>query len=473
MTDAQRPRQPIPLATRITPALADAPLRNLALYAVMGFAIVAASLVDLPRLKHFGQMSGLGVLTVVDCVMGLIALLFVRAFPRRLLMPVGLYAAFMCWCAISALWAPPRTQGLQNAAVFLSLLVLLAVSAVAAVEDRVMTERAIGAAILLADLIGLGVVAASLVLRGLPTNIDVIPWFVHPRAMALFGLVPLSWHLAQWARGGGRAGAIAFLWAGAIFVSLSRTATAIALLLFVFSAIIRSRRIRMSWRSQTVLIAAVPAMFMLILAWAPFRNRLFSRIDYGFDSGTVGLKDNGRTFMWRGVAESALKAPFLGHGLGSSESAVSDAYYWVGHPHNDYLRVWHDLGLVGLALLVAAFATWFRILATGLRRVVLQTERDPTLQLAALGALLALLFGMMTDNSLVYGFVMSPTAVVLGAGLGARIQSSQKRVRRRLTKEADRPRIPDSVAPHKPSSTGAYGAASKANSRRRKWRRFE
>jgi O-antigen ligase len=423
-------RKPIPVASRPLVSAADTPLVSLALYSVLALAIVVGALIDLPRALPAGRMSGLGLVTVIEVLIGLLVLLVTREFPRRLLLLLAPYAAFMAWAALSTAWAPPKTQGLQNAAVYLSLLVLITVAAVSAARDRDATERLIGLAILAADAIGLGLVAASLSLRGWPANIDAVPWFVHPRGLALFGLVPLSWHLARWTLGNQRSALGACLWMAAIFVSLSRTATAAAALLILCAVVARARTPRGASRSNLLLFALVPVVIVGALTVAPFRTRLFGIDRHGVSSGDLQLRDNGRRAMWAGVARSAGEAPLIGKGLGTSESAVSDTYYWVGHPHNDFLRIWHDLGMVGLLLLVTSLAIWWRALWRDFRRISQHASQSPVLQLAALGALVALMLGMLTDNSLVYSFVMGPTAVLVGAGLGGRRRHLRQRKRR-------------------------------------------
>ena len=433
-----------------TGSFSVAPGRRRALYAVMVLAILVASLIDIPRAQRAGPMTWLGLITIVESALGAAALLAAAYLPRRVRVRVAVYGAFVAWTALSVSWAPPLTQGLQNAAVYLMFGILLTVAAVAAAEDRAAVERVIGRSMIGADVVGLGLVAASLALRGWPTDIDHRPWLVHPRALALFGLVPLSWHLARWTLGRERSALGASLWVAAIFVSLSRTATAIALLLVVLAVLARKRTVKLTVPSRLLLFALVPVAIAGVLTITPFRNRLFVRTDRSVSINDLQLRDNGRAIMWRAVAKSALESPILGKGLGTSESTVSDTYYWVGHPHNDYLRVWHDLGLVGLALLVTAFAIWWRILWTEWRRLARHTISEPTLQLAALGALAALALGMLTDNPLVYGFVMAPSAVVIGAGLGARSTFLRRRRRRRHIDGTQAHDLRDDVASEEP-----------------------
>ena len=422
-----RSREPIPMAAREPQGVASLPIAELALYAVMAISVVLASLIDIPRAWRAGSMTWLGMITVIECVVGTCALLLARTLPRRIATLNAPFVVLMLWTALSTSWAPPRSEGLQNAAVYLSFLVLLTVSAVAAAADRASVERILGAAIVAADVIGLCLVAASLAFRGWPTNIDVVPWFVHPRALSLFGLVPLGWHLSRWVLGSERAAVPAFLWVAAIFVSLSRTATACALLLVLLAVLARSGTKGLKLRSNYLLMALVPLVVVGVLTIAPFRARVFGSDARGKETERLELRDNGRSVMWAGVAKSAAESPIIGKGLGTSEGVVSDTYRWVGHPHNDFLRLWHDLGAIGLAFFLASLAMWSRTLWRAWILLRDRASHQPLLQLAAISALIALVIGMLTDNSLVYGFVVAPTAVVIGAGLGAGSQVLRRR----------------------------------------------
>ena len=468
-------RPPIPLLSRARDGVTERPLGELAACALIVLGIVAASLIDSPRAVHLGGSTLLGIITLGEIGIGAGALILSRSFPKRVLMLLSPYAAFMLWCGLSLAWAPPRTQGLQNAAVFLSFLVLSTVTAIATAEYRSTVERLITGAMFAADAIGLGLVAASVIIRGWPTNIDVVPWFVHPRALALFALVPLSWHLARWALGNERAVLVACLWVAAVFFSLSRTATASAILLVLLASIVRTRHVRggamRGIRSQYLMFAVVPVLIIGALSFAPFRARLTRSDLRAATTPQFELRDNGRSQMWAGVMKSAAESPVIGKGLGTSESAVSNTYYWVGHPHNDFLRVYHDLGVIGLLLLVASLGTWWFALWRDWRRH--DDDENTThaaLSLAAIGALLSLVLGMLTDNSLVYGFVMSPTAILVGAGLGA-ARRGMRRTRAVRSVEPSSRASNFRGPPDEPQATNE-GFGEKLVARRRKRRRL-
>jgi O-antigen ligase len=236
--------------------------------------------------------------------------------------------------------------------------------------------------------------------------------------VALLGLVALSWHLPQWQYGSRSAGVRSAAWVCAIVLSLSRTASAIAL---SYVAVAVALQMMVSTRRFIVRVPLVALASVLLLAgihdYIPFEERFFTG-DTSMNVGGFDVNASGRLDIWAIVIESGQRSPVFGSGLGSSNKAVADLGERVGHPHNDYLRVWHDLGFVGVTLLLAAFGTWI----TTLRRAWLVTrKRAPelaALQLAGYLGLLALMLSAVTDNALVYPYVMGPLGVLIGAGLG-------------------------------------------------------
>jgi exopolysaccharide production protein ExoQ len=67
---------------------------------------------------------------------------------------------------------------------------------------------------------------------------------------------------------------------------------------------------------------------------------------------------SGRALVWQAVFAAILKRPLLGYGYlaffsslsAGAGSLVLTTHFVVNHPHNGYLAVWLNLGLVGLAL---------------------------------------------------------------------------------------------------------------------------
>ncbi|MFE5628860.1 polysaccharide biosynthesis tyrosine autokinase [Streptomyces sp. NPDC056543] len=189
-------------------------------------------------------------------------------------------------------------------------------------------------------------------------------------------------------------------------LSLSRTSAAVCLVL-VLGLVLKGRR-RGEFRRAVVLGAVMAVAAYLLVDWyRPLQDR-FTQNDRQTFAG-VEIGTSGRSWLWETTWASVREAPWLGHGIGSVERVV-------GHPHNDYLRLWHDLGLLGLVLWTLA------ILAIGRgvyrRRRAARSADDWAIHQAALLAVVGLSLNVATANLLVYLFVMMPVAVVIGTSMG-------------------------------------------------------
>jgi O-antigen ligase len=403
------------------------------LVAPLALPLVLGAFVDLPRLVRSGGWTWLGVAAIAQ--LAALAVGFCVALPIRrsvslLLLPIG---ALVAWAALSLAAGELSSDALPNGLAYLTLAVSVATGAAAGTRNSAQVERLLAAAMTCVDVIGLSIVGISFATSGLSVH----HWMTHPRAFAMFALVPFCWHLAQWA--GGRTLPLlpAALWIAGILVSLSRMALGAALAAVLMAlALSSTRRARGAGRGSRYVLAALGLTTLVAVgSIAPFRERL--------------LKQD-RVPLWRSVVASGLQSPVLGGGLGSSQAGPALRYwwepppadggdplrlrrfewweYWAPHPHNEYLRVWHDLGIPGLALFGTALATWLRALYRGSAY-----EREPgapgagTLELAGLLVLVALLLAMATDNPLVYPFVIAPAGLLIGVGLGASLGGSRSR----------------------------------------------
>ncbi len=105
----------------------------------------------------------------------------------------------------------------------------------------------------------------------------------------------------------------------------------------------------------------------------------------------------------------------MGSGLGNAqEVTLRYSTNLIAQPHNDYLRLLVDQGVVGAVLLTVGLL----VIARRSLRLAVRDAQHRALHVAALSATLGLMGCMLTDNPMVYIFVMMPTAVILGASIG-------------------------------------------------------
>jgi O-antigen ligase len=162
----------------------------------------------------------------------------------------------------------------------------------------------------------------------------------------------------------------------------------------------------------------LPVVCMVVVFNSPaFQERSF----YGGSGSLSDLADgdvntSGRFEVWPSIWEAAWKQPVLGHGIGSASAFVASVWPDMAHPHNDYLRVGFELGLVGLALLVSV-AGWQMI---DLYRKMRGTEGVLRQGLiASFLGLAVLMIVAATDNALVYNLLVTdPLFVLIGATYG-------------------------------------------------------
>ncbi len=100
----------------------------------------------------------------------------------------------------------------------------------------------------------------------------------------------------------------------------------------------------------------------------------------------------------------------------------------MGHPHNDYLRIAHDYGIVGIVIWVTAIGTLLFALWRRWNRADRLASGTARLQLTALLSLVAFSLEMTVENALVYVFVTAPLGLIVGAAFGAPRSMLRQRV---------------------------------------------
>lgn len=147
--------------------------------------------------------------------------------------------------------------------------------------------------------------------------------------------------------------AFSLLYFIAFFTTFSRTANFLLVLLFIalFVLELKNKQVVRVFKLAALAIGAI-----IFVYWYPeFLG------ETAVDRGGLGHFStlNSRTIYWQTAWEAIQQKPFLGHGLGLfSFTGINEAqpFNIILYVHNDYLQIWHDLGLVWLIAFVATLA---------------------------------------------------------------------------------------------------------------------
>jgi O-antigen ligase len=380
-------------------------------------AVTMAIVIDTSGRVGLGSVSlsafiSLGVMAVLIALAPLVVGAGLAAVP----LPFLLFYGFVVVRLVFA----PNPDGLQNAAILTMFTFGIAFSA------RSATVEVAGAT--LRVFAGVGVLVAVVFAVGSVSGADVYM----TRAFALTALVLLAAAVVLpptdlLAR------AAPFVIVGAIVLSLSRTASAISILMLV-GLVVRLRRGHRLLLACGAVTGVALAAWALLSTFAPLRDR-FLVGDNAVEVGGLAINTSGRSALWEAVSQSAMHAPFLGHGPGSAVVFVTERFGGITQPHNEYLRVLHDEGLVGLIPFVLGCLL---VLVRVIKRVA---RTDQPIHWAALFALTGTLAAAATDNVLVYPFVLLPASVLIGLSLGLPVGLSEQpttRTRAREPRTGDR-----------------------------------
>jgi O-antigen ligase len=150
---------------------------------------------------------------------------------------------------------------------------------------------------------------------------------------------------------------------------------------------------------KTMLLAAVLIPPALLLAPGALWSRLQMGVGQGLNEITAGRVDE----IWIPLMPEALATPPWGHGLGSvmwAKAMRFDEMFTVTHPHNAYLQLYMDLGIIG-AVLVLAFWIYTMVSFWRLTREDrLRPEMQGFFEGAAVGLVASLVTGIAGSSLL-------------------------------------------------------------------------
>jgi len=172
-------------------------------------------------------------------------------------------------------------------------------------------------------------------------------------------------------------------------------------------------------RLKTLLLSAALAGLALLASPDELQERFSTGLRAGAlaDTQQVDRDDltAGRVNGWKLLAPEVLDSPWIGRGLGSTQwsAAVAAGRYRANHPHNIYLEVLMDLGLLGFAAMAACYAFFLR----RLRALADEPALGPELRSFFLGARWALWGALAMAVTTAY-YMPNPAQTYLWFALG-------------------------------------------------------
>lgn len=151
------------------------------------------------------------------------------------------------------------------------------------------------------------------------------------------------------------------------------------------------------WRK---LLLIIPVMVMLILTFVPqVRDRMLQGI-VGTETGEIDeyAMTSGRNLAWPHVIDAIKESPVTGYGRQAMSTTGIRDQLWTElgesfpHPHNAYLEVWLDNGVIGLAIVLLLFLTLFY------RSLRLLRDREDPVATAVGGLCLSLVAALMLGS---------------------------------------------------------------------------
>jgi O-antigen ligase len=163
---------------------------------------------------------------------------------------------------------------------------------------------------------------------------------------------------------------------------------------------------------KTMLLAAVLIPPALLLAPGALWSRLEMGVGEGLNEITAGRLDE----IWIPIMPEVLTTPPWGHGLGSvmwSHAMRFDEMFTVTHPHNAYIQLYMDLGIIGFVLVMAFWVYSLVSFARLTREERLRPEMQGFFEGAAVGLVSFLVTGVAGSS-----FMPAPEQSYLWLALG-------------------------------------------------------
>jgi O-antigen ligase len=336
------------------------------------------------------------------------------AWSRETLVIASPLILLLIMATVTLAWSPNMSAGVQQTLILASFVGVMLLSAEQA-RSSFRFQFSVQKSIVIATVLSSGAFILSYVVPAI-RDFSIGP---ARQTFVLLAVVGVSCLLANWRYGSKSSLYLAAIIIAVIALSTSRTAFVVGLLLVPLARIdLRSIRGWLGFSAWTV--TAVVILQILVTRVEAMRSRFFEG-DLAINIAGIPINAMGRVHFWTVTLESFQEAPWLGQGAGSAQLLMDQVFgtdAGVDHPHNEFLRYLHDVGLIGVSLLALGLI----ILLVATFRFWLSTDAsfsgEAATHLAAFLSLIAVILVMLTDNPLVYLWVMVPLGALVGASVG-------------------------------------------------------
>ena len=177
---------------------------------------------------------------------------------------------------------------------------------------------------------------------------------------------------------------------------------------------------RVRLRTRLISLGAIALGGIALFSSPRMQARMFYSGSGTFSDVSIQNRNfatSGRSALWPELVEEIKKRPLLGHGANASETYVSTTRPGLAHPHNDWLRLLYDYGVLGTFLFVVTLLAQVLHALAAARRVP-----DPArvLFIGAASSFIVLAVFMFTDNIILYAaFFGNLQFALLGTAYGS------------------------------------------------------
>jgi len=179
-------------------------------------------------------------------------------------------------------------------------------------------------------------------------------------------------------------------------LSTSRTATAVSISAIVLTLVPLNLKLRL------VLLCCLAVVAAAVFSSPAFKNKML--VQGAKIGGTTEFKDvvqtSGRLKAWDMLIDEIPNALWLGHGSNSTQTFLQAQIDSFDHPHNDWLRLLYEYGLIGTALFLVTVLIQVRTLIRMAKASVSMHGRFACYTAASLFIPFCIL--MITDNIILY-----------------------------------------------------------------------